>query len=197
MADRRELFRENVEWAASLALRVAKKRFPAWVVSTEDAEQAGRIGLWNATLLWNGGDRSRFRGYASKRVVGELFDQLRAEVFHVRVFDEDYSKVPGFVFLDAPIEGVENMTFADVIGDTKPNVEDAAVERELKAEALGKLRMTLKRRWHLLSPREQRWFALYLGEHNLREIGELDGVSESRVCQVLGPAIGRLSEDVR
>jgi len=49
-----------------------------------------------------------------------------------------------------------------------------------------------------LSDREQRVMALYYHEElNLREIGELLGVSESRVCQLHGQAVTRLRARLR
>jgi RNA polymerase sigma factor for flagellar operon FliA len=49
-----------------------------------------------------------------------------------------------------------------------------------------------------LPEREQKVMALYYQEElNLREIGEILGVSESRVCQLHGQAVTRLRSRLR
>ncbi|HVZ32224.1 MAG TPA: sigma-70 family RNA polymerase sigma factor, partial [Polyangiaceae bacterium] len=72
--------------------------------------------------------------------------------------------------------------------DDVPGASDSAVEfehRELKTQLVG----AIKR----LPERTQTVLALYYQEEcTLAEIGEILGVTESRVCQILGDATARL-----
>lgn len=96
---------------------------------------------------------------------------------HQLVYLEDFSTEDGDSFLDRHVG----------LSDSDPSqiLEDKDMRREMVAAIAG------------LPEREQMVMALYYEEElNLREIGEVMGVTESRVCQLHSQAIARIRSRV-
>jgi RNA polymerase sigma factor FliA len=90
-----------------------------------------------------------------------------------------------FLCLDATcqVEGVENSSLCDVISDP-----DAA--GPLEQTAHNELKQIILQRLRELPEAQRKVLALYYGEDlHLREIAELLGVTESRICQIHSQAI--------
>lgn len=122
---------------------------------------------------------------------GELAESLGMSL-------EEYQKL----LLEA--RGHQLVYFED-LGDAEEGGGDAFLERHLASEQLDPLAMlidqdrreALVRAIENLPEREKLMMALYYDEElNLREIGEVLGVTESRVCQLHTQAIARLRSSV-
>lgn len=89
------------------------------------------------------------------------------------------------------LDGDDSLTLADTIEDENAPAPQAEIERKEEREALiGALRM--------LSERDRLVISLYYYEElTLREISEVLGVTESRVCQLHARAITRLRASLR
>lgn len=190
-------------------------------VDVDDLIQAGMIGLIEASRQYDPGQGASFETYASIRIRGAMIDEIRKgdwvpRSVHRRVREAaeatrrieqregraaqanevasaldiplpDYQKLlegaaRGQVLsLDAQVEESGEPRLA---GDEPPpprHLEQAEFQQAL-AEAIT-----------YLPEREQLVLSLYYEqEMNLREIGAVLGVSESRVCQVHGQAMVRL-----
>jgi len=191
-------------------------------VEVDDLVQAGMLGLIEAARNFDSEQGASFETYASIRIRGAMIDEIRRgdwtprsvhrrsreaaeatrriEQAHGRAASgaevaralglgpEDYARlledaVAGQVLsLDAHLEDHGESGVA-ASAQTAPERELAAAQfrRELATAIAG------------LPEREQLVLSLYYEQElNLREIGAVLGVSESRVCQIHGQAVLRL-----
>jgi len=212
---------ELVNQYANLVRRIARhmlSRLPA-SVHLDDLVQAGLIGLMEAVRLYDASQGASFETYATIRVRGAMLDELRRNDWsprslsqrlrrlseatrqiesregraasaqevadHLDVSLDEYhqwvleASAQNFFSLDS-LEGSDSMPVA-AADSTYGNVEDDRL-RSYLVEAIG-----------TLSEREQLVLSLYYDRDlTLKEIGDVLGVSESRVCQIHGEAAVRL-----
>jgi RNA polymerase sigma factor for flagellar operon FliA len=91
----------------------------------------------------------------------------------------------------AMLDGDDSLTLADTIEDENAVVPQAEIERHEEREALVSA-------LQLLNERDRLVISLYYYEElTLREISEVLGVTESRVCQLHARAIARLRASLR
>jgi RNA polymerase sigma factor for flagellar operon FliA len=155
------------------------RRLPA-NVQRDDLLAAGVFGLVDS-LRRNGGDEGAgFEWYARTRIRGAVFDELRAQDWLSRraraservsacfvSFDEMEGDEPELADLDDPAAAFESRSLCEAL-----------------AQALAQL-----------GDRERVVVARYYFEGaRLKDIGNELGVSEPRISQILGRAIGRLRE---
>lgn len=196
-------------------------RLPA-SVEVDDLVQAGMLGLIEAARNFDSDQGASFETYASIRIRGAMIDEIRKgdwtprsvhrrtreaaettrrlEQSHGRAATggeiaealglgpEEYARlledaVSGQVLsLDSHVEDHGEVSL--------PAGAEASPERELRA---AEFRKALATAIGQLPEREQLVLSLYYEQElNLREIGAVLGVSESRVCQIHGQAILRL-----
>lgn len=206
---------------ATLVKRIARhvlSRLPA-SVQLDDLIQAGLIGLMEAARLYDPSQGASFETYASIRVRGAMLDELRRndwsprslskrvkqlseaaraienqtgrpaapqeiadsldltlDEYHQWVLDasnQNFFSLDGLEEFDGGPHTAADSTYGDVENDRR---------RAFLVEAIGSL-----------SEREQIVLSLYYDkEMTLKEIGQVLGVSESRVCQIHGEAAMRL-----
>lgn len=206
---------------ATLVKRIARhvqSRLPA-SVHLDDLVQAGLIGLMEAVRLYDPDQGASFETYASIRVRGAMLDELRRCDWsprslskRVRQLSEAARAIENHTgraatgqeiaeslnlsmdeyhqwVLDASNQNffsLDSLEDFDTVSGAAPdstyrNVEDDR-RRSFLVEAIGSL-----------SEREQIVLSLYYDKDlTLKEIGEVLGVSESRVCQIHGEAAVRL-----
>ncbi len=212
---RDELIQRGLPIVRRLAFRLARRLPPN--VDVGDLIGAGTEGLLKAIEAYDASNAARFETYAESRVRGAILDELRAqdaltrhgrrqmgEVTRVmRKLESELGRMPEEqevatalgLDLEAYHKLAENLSRAPALAnlgaldpDDVPGASDSAVEfehRELKTQLVG----AIKR----LPERTQTVLALYYQEEcTLAEIGEILGVTESRVCQILGDATARL-----
>lgn len=223
-AARRDAFLEShIDLVKYLALRVAS-RLPS-TVDVEDLVHDGVIGLLDAFSKYDGGRGVRFRTYAESRVRGAILDGLRRKDWRprsVRLMQRDLEATVGMISSVhgrkateeeiAQAMGLDMKTYRELLQDLNvgpilsledlpagadplagggtPNPDACLEKRELIAGLAEELRQ--------LPERERQVMELYYHEElNMREIGGVLGVTESRVCQLHAQAAARLRAGLR
>lgn len=202
----------------ALALQV---RLPA-SVDLDDLIQAGMVGLLDALGRYNADQGASFTTYASQRIRGSMIDELRSRDWvprsvrrNAREIDEatrrleqqlgrpaEEREIADHLSLSladyhqrlADTNGGHLLGFEDLIeeggepegGESSPKSPfDALVSNEQRARLVAAI--------DKLPEREKLLLGLYYQEElNLKEIGAVLGVSESRVCQLHSQAVARL-----
>lgn len=196
-------------------------RLPA-SVEVGDLIQAGMLGLIEAANRYTGSRGARFETYAGIRIRGAMLDELRKTDWaprsvhrKVREMVEAIRKLEGRLghrprdvdiaeemgvsldeYHDIASEAVSCRMFSTedlspANSDTGTVAADgASPEQGLQEE---RTEAALAEAIEALPEREQLVMNMYYDDElNLREIGEVLGVSESRVCQLHGQALARL-----
>jgi RNA polymerase sigma factor for flagellar operon FliA len=213
---------EVVERHADLVRRIAHHlaaRLPA-SVEVDDLVQAGMLGLIEAARNFDSDQGASFETYASIRIRGAMIDEIRkgdwtprsvhrrtreaaeitrqieqssgraatgAEVAQAMgLAPEEYARL-----LEDAVSGQVLSLDSHIDDHGEPNVAAGeSPERRLQA---AEFRQALAGAIGQLPEREQLVLSLYYEQElNLREIGAVLGVSESRVCQIHGQAMLRL-----
>lgn len=210
------LVREYLPLVKKIGLRLAAK-LPA-EIELDDLMQVGLIGLLKARDSYDAGQGASFATYAGIRIKGAMLDELRAHDWLPRSVQEQLRRVSAAIErvdarlgrpahdaeiadeLDMPVSDYQQLAgqlacarmthIADSVEAEQAVDETAgpldAVDRESFREALGDAVDTLPERERLM-------MSLYYAEGlNLKEIGAVLGVSESRVSQLHGQALARL-----
>ena len=107
---------------------------------------------------------------------------ITLEEYRKTVRDQQSCKI---LSLDTPLQGEDDTPKVPSVDTLQPHT--ATEEHDKRVQLIAQLK--------LLPEREQLLMSLYYeDELNLREIGEVLGVSESRACQIHGQALNRLRE---
>jgi RNA polymerase sigma factor for flagellar operon FliA len=190
-------------------------------ISVEDLVQAGMIGLIKAKRNFNAGKGACFHTYASLRIRGAMLDEIRhsnwmprslaskarqmAEI--IRRIESDKGREARdaeianamAVSLDDYFATLQRLKAhcvidVDALGDEESaNLAAGCQDGPLKALEDERLASSIAAAIRTLPDREAQVLSLYYNEEmNLREIGEILKVSESRVCQIHGQALLRL-----
>jgi RNA polymerase sigma factor for flagellar operon FliA len=215
-----DLVRDHADLVKRIAYHVAARLPPS--VDVEDLIQAGVVGLIEAARHYNGERGASFETYAGIRIRGAIMDELRrgdwaprsvhrrhreiaaamraieqrtgreareeeiikelgisAETYHAALQDALQCQV---LSLDAPSQdGEPSFDAVDQSGEPLQAIEQDEFQRAV-ADAISNL-----------PERERLVLSLYYDEElNLREIGAVLEVSESRVCQIHGQALLRV-----
>ena len=206
----------------ALALRV---KLPS-NIELEDLIQAGYIGLLDALGRFDESAGTPFQAFASLRIRGAMIDELRTRDWlprsvrrNARSMDECIASLeqtlgrPPTEPEIAQRMGMEMDEYRQLLSDTNNGLllplEQLAEEGwEPESSSDGKdspfsevfddeQRRTLIEVIDNLPEREKMLMALYYQEElNLKEIGAIMGVSESRVCQLHSQAIARIRSKV-
>lgn len=196
-------------------------------VELGDLETAGSVGLMGAIESFDPSRGVRFEAYCELRVKGAVLDELRQQDWlprpwrnrlerHKRALerlrseknaepseeelaramdmsDGDYRRyfgggLPGAPSASIPLGDGEDLSSLDVVADTQGDAPDVKLSREEL------LRLVAQR----LSEQEYRIVYLkYWEELSMREIGQLEGLSESRVCKIHAKLLERLKDRFR
>ncbi len=196
-------------------------RLPA-SVEIDDLIQAGMIGLIEASRSYDADQGASFETYASIRIRGSMIDEIRRgdwvpRSVHRRARDaaaaiRRIEQSSGRAAAAAEVAAAMDMPLPDYLR----LMEDAARGQVLSLESRiedhgeldtiakggpnpqqmmerGEFGQELAKAIGQLPEREQLVLSLYYEQElNLKEIGAVLGVSESRVCQIHGQAVVRL-----
>jgi RNA polymerase sigma factor for flagellar operon FliA len=191
-------------------------------VQVEDLIQAGMVGLLEAASHFDPSQGASFETYAGIRIRGAMLDEIRRSDWTPRSVHRKARQVAEAVreienrtgrdAKDTEIVEALGISVKDyhqiLVDSTSAKVfsfdssENPAVEQaNIPENAAGPLeqltehgfREALAKAIEGLPDRERLVMSLYYDDElNLREIGEILGVSESRVCQIHGQAVTRL-----
>ena len=190
-------------------------------VQLDDMIQAGMLGLLEAARRYRSDGGAQFETYATTRIRGAMVDALRPSDWTPRSVNRRAREMAaavqrvehreGRAASDAEIKqemGMETQAYHRAMSDVatarllsldelaasgNPAAEPADPATPEAAMARHDLRAGLAEAIRGLPQREQQLLALYYDEElNLREVGAVLGVSESRVCQLHGQALARL-----
>lgn len=210
------LFEENMSLVKIIAHQIGMRLPPG--KSIEDLIQVGMIGLLEAARVYDSGLGASFRSYASIRIRGAILDELRRQSWIPRSVLKKSREISGAIqkvenregraatdreiarelnesmeeyakSLEA-VYGTSVFSLDDDNNDYEIEAEDNSPFKNIHDEALKtKLAQVISR----LPDQEKLVIALYYEQElNLREIGEVLEVSESRVCQIHSQAVKRI-----
>jgi RNA polymerase sigma factor for flagellar operon FliA len=209
------LVMRHAELVKRIAYHLAGRLPPS--VDVEDLIQAGMLGLLEAAKNFSSGRGASFETYAGIRIRGSMIDALRKldwaprsvhrKAREVAQAIRDLEKETGREARDAEIAqrlGLPLEDYYRIVQDAAScqltSLEDARAA-ELGDESFDpfwgtaddSFRESLARAIAELPERERLVMALYYQEEmNLKEIGAVLKVTESRVCQLHGQALTRL-----
>ncbi|MCW5588176.1 MAG: RNA polymerase sigma factor FliA [Legionellales bacterium] len=193
-------------------------------VQVEDLIQAGMIGLIEAAQRFDPSKQVTFETYANIRIRGTMLDDLRKSswmprsVHHnMRKIAEAIHKIENETGQEAQTKdiikelGVDIDTYSEMAGAAQANElfsfedlhednlnfeQDSAdpYEETQKLEIHGHLKDILK----TLPDREQAVLSFYYSDRlRFKEIGDVLGIGEARVCQIHGQALARLQSRLK
>ncbi|GHE21332.1 RNA polymerase sigma factor FliA [Halomonas urumqiensis] len=207
----------------ALALQV---RLPS-SIELDDLIQAGTVGLLEALGRFDAGQGASFATFASQRIRGAMLDELRSRDWlprsvrrNARAVDETVRRLEqqlGRAAEEHEIAADLDMDLTDyrqLLSDTnsgqllpfealveegsEPGAGEQGPLSPFASLVDGEQRGRLVEAIEALPEREKLLMALYYQEElNLKEIGAVLGVTESRVCQLHGQAVSRLRARLR
>lgn len=219
-----EVILRHAELVRRIAHHLAA-RLPA-SVDIEDLVQAGMIGLIDAVRHYDSSQGAAFETYASIRIRGAMIDEIRRgdwvpRSVHRRVREaaeatrrieqntgraatasevaramemplDDYYRL-----LEGAARGHLLSLDAHIEDEGEPRIPDTGLDPE-RMLAREQFQAALASAIDGLPEREKLVLSLYYEQElNLREIGAVIGVTESRVCQIHGQAMVRLRARLR
>jgi RNA polymerase sigma factor FliA len=189
-------------------------------VRVDDLVGAGREGLVSAIARFDPARDEGFEAYAECRIRGAMLDELRASdplsrdqrahaqriAASTRTLGARLGRAPAAdeiaadlgISLDTYWEwlaaGATGLTCElDVDDDPATRVHDPQVEPADECLARAELKAAINRAAETLSERSRQFLRLhYVEGRTLRQIGELYGVSESRVSQIMTEAVAHI-----
>jgi RNA polymerase sigma factor for flagellar operon FliA len=221
-ADKNTLLTEHMPLVKRLAHQMKAKLPPS--VEVDDLVQAGMIGLLDAINRYEDNHGAQFETYAVLRIRGAMLDELRANDWMPRSTRQNMRKVEqamnalqqqlGRAPSESEVAKALKLSLADyqdMLGDSGGHqllyydggagfLDRYAVDDEDPLRALMEtdFRQAVIDAIDALPPREKLLMGLYYEEElNLKEIGAVMGVSESRVSQLHTQAVARLRAHLR
>lgn len=162
------------------------RRLPSHITLDELVAQ-GNLGLVEARRRYDPSRGVPFAGFAAPRIRGAMIDALRHEDPVTRA---ERARLQRDVDATASVQLVDVERAADQTADDQADAEAQLCHSALLTEVRAALGMLRDRERFVL---ERHFF----GEQSLRSIGEELGVTESRVCQLVGAALGRLRQSLK
>jgi RNA polymerase sigma factor for flagellar operon FliA len=213
---REDLIRLGLPLVRRMAFRMARRLPPN--VDVNDLIGAGTEGLLKAVQYYDAERYPQFEPYAKTRIRGAILDELRANDSLTRYGRSRMAEITNTIKelqhrlgrqpaedeiaarMGIPLEQYQRLTGDLMRGPTMQGLSSVSADDAESGNAMPDallLDSDLKRRladaMSKLTERTQQVLALYYQEECTQaEIGQILGVTESRVCQILGEATARL-----
>jgi RNA polymerase sigma factor for flagellar operon FliA len=219
-AQRDRLAVDHLGWATSIARKIAR-RVPQWI-GRDDLEGAAMMGLVEATRRFQPSRGQTFAAFAERRIRGAVLDELRrGDIMSrqarqsarkvkeaVRELEQQLGRAPAreevAASLDMTVERfgdeLEQLTTVgfvelEAVDAAGASVHSTTFDCPARNAEASQTRASLHAGLAELPARDAQILSLYYADDlGYAEIGKRLGVSESRVCQLHGRAIGRLRE---
>jgi RNA polymerase sigma factor FliA len=217
-ADRDRLLEQHAPMVKRIA-RHLMARLPE-TIQVDDLIQAGMMGLWEAIDKFDPAQGTPFESFASFRIRGSMLDEVRNNDWIPRSVHRkarqlsdavrEVEEREGRTAQDREVAEALEMSLDDYFrfllearGQRLVSLEALAGEDEADNLLFGDGRhdpfAEIQLRWQLahaigrMPERERMVLSLYYVEElNLREIGDVMGLTESRICQIHSQALVRL-----
>ncbi|MEM6545533.1 MAG: RNA polymerase sigma factor FliA [Pseudomonadota bacterium] len=215
------LVREYLPLVQRIALRLKAKLPPD--IEVDDLLQVGLMGLLRAKDSYDPAQGASFSTYAGIRIKGAMLDEIRANDWLPRSIQSQFRQVSEAIeSLDAQLgRPAQDAEIAEALGTSLEEYqqlagrlacarmthiedsEEAAMAESEHANPFQEVgdeasRRALADAIQNLPEKERLMMSLYYSEDlNLKEIGAVLGVSESRVSQIHGQALARLRSALR
>lgn len=207
----------------ALSLQV---RLPA-SIELNDLIQAGVVGLMESLSRFDQSKGASFPTFASRRIRGAMIDELRTRDWMprsvrrkareidecIRLLEQRLGRPPTEKEIAQSLD-MSDVEYQRTLTDTnngqllqldemiddawEPESDSTSMATPFDALMEGEQREVLVEAINKLPTREKTLMALYYQEEmNLKEIGAIMGVTESRVCQLHSQAISRLRSKLR
>jgi RNA polymerase sigma factor for flagellar operon FliA len=213
---RDDLIAAGLPLVRRMAFRMARRLPPN--VDVDDLIGAGTEGLLKAVQCYDAERYPHFEPYAKTRIRGAILDELRANdsltrygrgkmgeiTATIRGLQQELGRQPAedeiAQRLGVPLDQYQRLS-ADLMRgpalhgflSVTPDDVESTLEHPDALLVAGELKLRLTQAIGKLSERAQQVLALYYQEECTQaEIGEILGVTESRVCQILGESALRL-----
>jgi len=212
ISDRDRLIRENIA-LVNRVVNYLKPRTPPHI-DKDDMLQVGTLGLISAADSYDANLGIKFSDYARQRIKGAILDEVRKmsdisrlairnlqdHTRAIQTLSSNLNRQPSNSeiadFLNISLDEFESQrTHADrfKIESIEQGEESDSFDQfsssslnPLEEASQDEIKMILVKEMGMLKDREQKILQLYyVDELNLREIGEIIGVNESRVSQIL------------
>jgi RNA polymerase sigma factor for flagellar operon FliA len=215
--DKAQLLAEHASLLKRIAYHLISRLPPE--VQVDDLMQAGVVGLLEAARHYDPSQGASFATYAGIRIRGAMLDELRRSDWKPRSVHRNTRKFTDAVQqierrehrpakdneiaqeMDMELEEYHRL-LRDIAGYRVVSMDEVAHLQEacprtgpgpLEKVQQSAFKQALAEHIDDLPEREKLVIVLYYDEElNLREIGEVLGVSESRVCQIHGQALIRI-----
>lgn len=211
-----ELLARGLPIVRRLAFRMARRLPPS--VDVGDLIGAGSEGLLKAIASFDPGSSPRFESYAETRIRGAILDELRAldpmtrhgrqrftEVARtIRRLEAQLGRHPSELevaeALQMDLEDYRRLCVdlargpaLGALGAADPDDVEGTLDDPMTHLCEAELREQLSEAIRRLPERTQTVLMLYYQEECTQsEIGKILGVTESRVCQILGEGVARI-----
>jgi RNA polymerase sigma factor for flagellar operon FliA len=190
---KKELVLEHLPLVKKVANKIYR-RIPEGAVEFEELVNTGVIGLIKAIEKYDE-KKAKFSTYAYIKIRGEILDYLRKLDFLPRSVRERVKNGRGEALKEELVFfiSIEENLFADgfKVKDTLSSREPTPEEKLLLRDAKEKLAKAIEK----LNEKEQLVLQLvFVEELDLKSIGEILGISVSRVSQIKGSALRKLRE---
>lgn len=175
----RRLSDEQARELAPHVRRLIGARFrwvPDHLASHDDLFQCAMLAIMRAAPRFDAARGMTFDSWAMSKAYFGIQDALRALAPGSRS-----RNAPAYISLDEPLRGAEDVTRADLLEDESFEFPDPLMPAAIR-RAMADLTLD-----------EQSAIELHFDEDlSQREIGEMMGITESRVCQIVNRGLGKL-----
>ena len=180
-------------------------------IEVDDLISVGVMGLIDAIEKYDPSRGAKFKTYAEFRVRGSILDELRSLDWVPRSIRQKAAQVDAvsheqfFITLNEtksmPLISLEDLGIAKESGERRSLLECLAGKSDVDPQTqlrLTELKSIIAKAIDSLPEKERLMISLYYYEElTMREIGEVLGITESRVSQIHSKAVFRLRTKLR